>query len=234
MIDFLMIERIKQNKGLAAFSCIFIVIFTLLGFWQIERGILKAELLDKFNIEQTQPPNDISNSSEAWSRVFVEGRYDPSQQTLIDNQINNGKVGYKIYTPFYYGDDQAIFVDRGWIPQGKTRNDIPDVDFKASKMLVTGSLIKPEKEVLAGDELLTNKWPMVSQTKSPEIIETAYKNKFFDKVLILEPGSKFMNEYIAIIPFSINSAKHFGYALQWFTMSIVLAGMFIYALKREL
>ena len=180
-----MVERIKQNKGLAAFSCIFIIIFTFLGFWQIERGILKAELLDKFNIEQAQPPNDISNSSEAWSRGFVEGRYDPSLQSLIDNQINNGKIGYKIYTPFYYGVDQAIFVDRGWIPQGKTRNDLPNVDFKASKMLVTGSLIKPEKEVLAGDELLTNEWPMVSQTKSPEIIETAYKNKFFDKVLIL-------------------------------------------------
>ena len=234
MIDSLTIKRIKQNKGLAAFSCVFIVIFTFLGFWQIERGILKVELLDKFNKEQTKPPNKISNSSEAWSRVFIEGRYDPFQQTLIDNQINNGKVGYKIYTPFYYGDDQAIFVDRGWIPQGKTRNDLPNLDFNANKMTITGSLIKPEKEVLAGDELLTNKWPMVSQTKSPEIIETAYKNKFFDKVLILEPGSKFMNEYIAIIPFSINPAKHFGYALQWFTMSIVLAGMFIYALKREL
>ena len=234
MIDSLTIKRIKQNKGLAAFSCIFIIIFTLLGFWQIERGLLKTELINEFNLEQTHPPNKISNSSKAWSRVFIEGLYDPSQQTLIDNQINNGKVGYKIYTPFYYGDDQAIFVDRGWIPQGKTRNDLPNLDFKASKMLITGSLIKPEKEVLAGNELLTNEWPMVSQTKSPETIETAYNNKFFDKVLILEPGSMFMNESIAIIPFSINPAKHFGYALQWFTMSIVLAGMFIYALKREL
>ena len=234
MIDSLTIKRIKQNKGLATFSFVFIVIFTLLGFWQIERGLLKTELINEFNLEQTQPPNKISNSSKAWSRVFIEGLYDPSQQTLIDNQINNGKVGYKIYTPFYYGDDQAIFVDRGWIPQGKTRNDLPNLDFNANKMIITGSLIKPEKEFLAGDELLTDKWPMVSQTKSPEIIETAYKDKFFDKVLILEAGSKLMNEYIAIIPFSINPAKHFGYALQWFTMSIVLAGMFIYALKREL
>ena len=112
MMDSLTIKRIKQNKGLAAFSCIFIIIFTLLGFWQIERGLLKTELINEFNLEQTQPPNKISNSSKAWSRVFIEGLYDPTQQTLIDNQINNGKVGYKIYTPFYYGDDQAIFVDK--------------------------------------------------------------------------------------------------------------------------
>ena len=84
MIDSLTIKRIKQNKGLAAFSCIFIIIFTLLGFWQIERGLLKTELINEFNLEQTQPPNKISNSSKAWSRVFIEGLYDPSQQTLID------------------------------------------------------------------------------------------------------------------------------------------------------
>jgi cytochrome oxidase assembly protein ShyY1 len=52
-------------------------------------------------------------------------------------------------------------------------------------------------------------------------------------VLILDPGSKLMNEYIPVTPFVITPIKHYGYALQWFTMSIVLAGMFLYAIKRE-
>jgi cytochrome oxidase assembly protein ShyY1 len=94
-------------------------------------------------------------------------------------------------------------------------------------------LIKPEKEVLAGDELLTEKWPLVSQTKSPSIIQEAYDKQFSNKVLILEPGSLYMNEYVALIPFVITPTKHYGYALQWFTMSLVLAGMFMYAIKRE-
>jgi cytochrome oxidase assembly protein ShyY1 len=99
---------------------------------------------------------------------------------------------------------------------------------------IIGSLIKPEKEVLAGDELLTNSWPMVSQPKSPGIIQAVYEKQFSDMVLILEPGSQFINEHVALTPFVITPTKHYGYALQWFTMSIVLAGMFIYAIKREL
>jgi cytochrome oxidase assembly protein ShyY1 len=53
-------------------------------------------------------------------------------------------------------------------------------------------------------------------------------------VLILDPGSLFINEHVALTPFVITPIKHYGYALQWFTMSIVLAGMFFYAIKREL
>ena len=233
MKDLSTIEHIKHNKALTAFSCVFIVVFILLGFWQIERAGFKASLIQEFDLEQAKAPKPISSSSLQWSRVYLEGLYDPTQQVLIDNQIKDGKVGYKIYTPFYYGQDQAIFVDRGWISQGKTRNDLPNINFKASKLRIIGSLVKPEKEVLAGDELLTNDWPLVSQTKSPSVIQEAYEKQFLNMVLILDPGSLFMNEHVALKPFVITPTKHYGYALQWFTMSLVLAGMFIYAIKRE-
>jgi surfeit locus 1 family protein len=233
MKDLSTIELIKHNKALTAFSCLFVVIFILLGFWQIERAGSKLNLIQEFNLEQAKAPKPISSTSSPWSRVYIEGFYDAAQQVLIDNQIKNGKVGYKIYTPFYYEQNQAIFIDRGWISQGKTRNDLPNLNFNATKLRVIGSLIKPEKEVLAGDELLTNEWPLVSQTKSPKVIQEAYEKQFSEMVLILDPGSQFMNEHIALTPFVITPTKHYGYALQWFTMSLVLAGMFIYAIKRE-
>ena len=100
-------------------------------------------------------------------------------------------------------------------------------------MRIVGTLLKPEKEVLVGDELLTNDWPMVSQTKSPSVIQEAYRKQFSKMVLILEPGSLFLNEFVPLTPFVITPTKHYGYALQWFTMSLVLAAMFIYAIKRE-
>ena len=83
------------------------------------------------------------------------------------------------------------------------------------------------------DRLLTNEWPLVSQTKSPSVIQEAYEKQFSNMVLILDPGSLFMKEHVALAPFVITPTKHYGYALQWFTMSLVLAGMFIYAIKRE-
>ena len=98
MKDLSTIELIKHNKALTVFSCVFIVVFVFLGFWQIERAAFKASLIQEFDEEQARAPKLISNSSSQWSRVFIEGFYDVTQQVLIDNQINNGKVGYKIYT----------------------------------------------------------------------------------------------------------------------------------------
>ena len=185
-----------------------------------------------FNEMQKSPPIALTNLSAAWSRVFVEGFYDSSRQVLIDNQINDGQVGYKIYTPFYF-DDKAIFVDRGWIPRGKTRSDLPDIDFQSDRLRIVGSLLKPEKEVLAGDDIFTKNWPIVSQTKLPNILGTKFNKDFSDSVIVLEPGSYFLEEYIPLQPFVISPTKHYGYALQWFTMSIVLFSMFIYAINKE-
>mgnify|MGYP002060665490 CR=1 FL=1 len=126
------IEQIKHNKALTAFSVVFVTIFILLGFWQIERAGFKASLIQEFELEQSKAPKAISGSFKQWSKVFIDGFYDSTQQVLIDNQIKDGMVGYKIYTPFYYEQDQAIFVDRGWISQGRTRNDLPNVNFNVA------------------------------------------------------------------------------------------------------
>ncbi len=232
MTKLLTIKSIKKNKALSVFSIFFTVLFIFLGFWQIERAESKALKIKSFDEMQTKAPVPLSDSSFEWSRVFADGIYDSSNQVLIDNQINNGKVGYKIFTPFYY-DDKAIFVDRGWIQRGAKRSDLPEVEFDSNRTKVIGSLFKPEKEVLAGDELLTNTQPIVSQTKLPSIIQRKFNKNFFDMVLVLEPGSNFLEEYLPPRPFVITPTKHYGYAMQWFTMSIVLLGMFLYALKRE-
>jgi len=231
-MKFLTIKLVKNNKALSLFSIFFTLLFISLGFWQIERAESKALKMKAFNEMQKSPPIALKNLSAAWSRVFVEGFYDSSRQVLIDNQINDGQVGYKIYTPFYF-DDKAIFVDRGWIPRGKTRSELPDIGFQSDRLRIVGSLLKPEKEVLAGDDIFTKNWPIVSQTKLPNIIETKFNKDFSDSVIVLEPGSNFLKEYIPLQPFVISPTKHYGYALQWFTMSIVLFSMFIYAVNKE-
>ena len=231
-MKFLTIKLVKNNKALSLFSVFFTLLFISLGFWQIERAESKALKMKAFNEMQKSPPIALNDLSAAWSRIFVEGFYDSSRQILIDNQINDGQVGYKIYTPFYF-DDKAIFVDRGWIPRGKTRSELPNIDFQSDRLRIVGSLLKPEKEVLAGDDIFTKNWPIVSQTKLPNIIETKFNKDFSDSVIVLEPGSNFLREYIPLQPFVISPTKHYGYALQWFTMSMVLFSMFIYAINKE-
>ena len=233
MTKFKLKDQIQENKLLASFSIFFVIVFVFLGVWQIERAAHKEGLLQAFNAEQESPPIRLTSQSPDWSRVFVDGIFDSSRQILIDNQIHKGKVGYKIFTPFRFDDNKIVLVDRGWIAQGQSRSDLPQLKILEKKSRIIATVTSPEQGVLAGSELLTNEWPRVSQTKAIEVIASAFKEPILDIVLVLDPGSSQITEFIQIKPFAITPVKHYGYALQWFTMSIVLLGMFLYALKRE-
>ena len=233
MTKFKLTDQIQENKLLASFSIFFVIVFVFLGVWQIERAAHKEGLLQAFNSEQESPPIRLTSQSPDWSRVFVDGIFDSSRQILIDNQIHKGKVGYKIFTPFRFDDNKIVLVDRGWIAQGQSRSDLPQLNILEKKSRIIATVTSPEQGVLAGSELLTNEWPRVSQTKAVEVIALAFKEPILDIVLVLDPGSSQITEFIQIKPFAITPVKHYGYAMQWFTMSIVLLGMFLYALKRE-
>jgi len=233
MTKFKLTDQIQENKLLASFSIFFVIVFVFLGVWQIERAAHKEGLLQAFNSEQESPPIRLTSQSPDWSRVFVDGIFDSSRQILIDNQIHKGKVGYKIFTPFRFDDNKIVLVDRGWVAQGQSRSDLPQLNILEKKSRIIATVTSPEQGVLAGSELLTNEWPRVSQTKAVEVIASAFKEPILDIVLVLDPGSSQITEFIQIKPFAITPVKHYGYAMQWFTMSIVLLGMFLYALKRE-
>jgi len=233
MTKFKLKDQIQENKLLASFSIFFVIVFVFLGVWQIERAAHKEGLLQAFNSEQESPPIRLTSQSPDWSRVFVDGIFDSSRQILIDNQIHKGKVGYKIFTPFRFDDNKIVLVDRGWVAQGQSRSDLPQLNILEKKSRIIATVTSPEQGVLAGSELLTNEWPRVSQTKAVEVIASAFKEPILDIVLVLDPGSSQITEFIQIKPFAITPVKHYGYAMQWFTMSIVLLGMFLYALKRD-
>ena len=233
MTKFKLTDQIQENKLLTSFSIFFVIVFVFLGVWQIERAAHKEGLLQAFNSEQESPPIRLTSQSPDWSRVFVDGIFDSSRQILIDNQIHKGRVGYKIFTPFRFDDNKIVLVDRGWIAQGQSRSDLPQLNILEKKSRIIATVTSPEQGVLAGSELLTNEWPRVSQTKAVEVIASAFKEPILDIVLVLDPGSSQITEFIQIKPFAITPVKHYGYAMQWFTMSIVLLGMFLYALKRE-
>ena len=233
MTKFKLKDSLQENKLLTSFSIFFVLVFVFLGIWQIERAANKEGLLQDFNSEQESPPTRLTSQSPNWSRVFVDGVFDSSRQILIDNQIHNGKVGYKIFTPFRFDENKIVLVDRGWIGQGQSRSDLPQLNILEKKSRIIATVTSPEQGVLAGSELLTNEWPRVSHSKAVEVIASAFNEPILDIVLVLDPGSSQITEFIQIKPFAITPVKHYGYAMQWFTMSIVLLGMFLYALKRE-
>ena len=230
-------KRKKFNPGvrITIFFIIFAVVFFSLGIWQIERGQTKTQIMSEFENKLTKEPIYLNAESKKWDRVLVSGKWENKKQLLIDNVIHQGIAGYKVLTPLRIDEtNKLILVDRGWIKQNKFRDQLPDIQIPDDFESVSGTLEQPELGLVLSDELISNNWPKISQTKNVEVISKAYTEEIFPMILLADPLLKNSLEYIKITPTNMTPIKHYGYSSQWFLMFIVLCFMYIwYGLSRN-
>ncbi len=230
-------KRKKFNPGvrITIFFIIFAVVFFSLGIWQIERGQTKTQIMSEFENKLTKEPIYLNAESKKWDRVLVSGKWENKKQLLIDNVIHQGIAGYKVLTPLRVDEtNKLILVDRGWIKQNKFRDQLPDIQIPDNFESVIGTLEQPELGLVLSDELISNSWPKISQTKNVEVISKAYTEEIFPMILLADPLLKNSLEYIKITPTNMTPIKHYGYSSQWFLMFIVLCFMYIwYGLSRN-
>ena len=230
-------KKNKFNPGIkiTIFFVFFAILFFYLGVWQIERGNTKTLILNEFENNMKKEPEYINEDSKKWDRVYVKGKWDDSKQILIDNIINNGIAGYKVLTPLRIDKtNQLILVDRGWIKRSKYREIIPNIEVMEIDEIVTGILESPELGLVLSDNLVSENWPKVSQTKNLEIISEEYDETIYPMILLADPLIKNSLEYIKITPTNMTPIKHYGYSAQWFLMFVVLCLMYVwYGFKRN-
>ena len=230
-------KRKKFNPGvrITIFFIIFAVVFFSLGIWQIERGQTKTQIMSEFENKLTKEPIYLNAESKKWDRVLVSGKWESKKQLLIDNVIHQGIAGYKVLTPLRIDEtNKLILVDRGWIKQNKFRDQLPDIQIPDDFESVSGTLEQPELGLVLSEELISNNWPKISQTKNVEVISKAYTEEIFPMILLADPLLKNSLEYIKITPTNMTPIKHYGYSSQWFLMFIVLCFMYIwYGLSRN-
>ena len=230
-------KRKKFNPGvrITIFFVIFAIVFFSLGIWQIERGQTKTQIMSEFENKLTKEPIHLNAESKKWDRVLVSGKWESKKQLLIDNVIHQGIAGYKVLTPLRIDEtNKLILVDRGWIKQNKFRDQLPDIQIPDDFESVSGTLEQPELGLVLSEELISNNWPKISQTKNVEVISKAYTEEIFPMILLADPLLKNSLEYIKITPTNMTPIKHYGYSSQWFLMFIVLCFMYIwYGLSRN-
>ena len=228
-------KKFKPGVRITIFFIIFAVLFFSLGIWQIERGQAKTQIMSEFENKLTKEPIYLNAESKKWDRVLISGKWENKKQLLIDNVIHQGIAGYKVLTPLRVDEtNKLILVDRGWIKQNKFRDQLPDIQIPDDFESVSGTLEQPELGLVLSDELISNNWPKISQTKNFEVISKAYTEEIFPMILLADPLLKNSLEYIKITPTNMTPIKHYGYSSQWFLMFIVLCFMYIwYGLSRN-
>jgi len=125
-----------------------IALFVTAGHWQQGRMEQKEALRAQFDAASARPPATLPVEPVDWAAwryrpMAADGTFDAARQMLIDNKVEDGRVGYHVVTPLLLADGRAVLVDRGWITAGETRSQLPQAAPAAGPVTVHGRVNIP-------------------------------------------------------------------------------------------
>jgi len=213
-------------------SLITLIMFGILmslGFWQLDRAEQKQLLLDDFQGGSDSSPFRLDETIKSFEDLQYQfasavGSYDAERQFLHDNRIHNGVAGYQVLTPLRLkGSNLAVLVNRGWIPLGASRSQLPDVPVSEDEREVIGRIKQALLEDFRlGEEEQRRGWPYRIQHIDTNLLADELGYRLLPVVLLLEPGASdgFVRKWH---PVTFGPERNVGYAVQWFGLALALA-----------
>jgi len=213
-----------------------VVLFVRLGFWQWHRGTLRQQALEGFASGGTRVVNltGASDAQPLYQRVQVAGRFDGTRQFLLDNRSHGGLPGYEVLTPLLRADRPALLVDRGWVPLGASRRDLPAVEVSGEPLTLSGRLANlPTPGLAVGRAPPAGAWPKVTAFPSMPQLEAAYGAPLEPRILLLDAaaGPGYLREWA---PPGMSPLRNFSYAVQWWSFALATLVLWaVLALRRR-
>lgn len=217
------------------FTFAFAPLLFWLGLWQLDREVEKFQLQQDYDLRAAAPAIPIdaidwARDDLAFLKVSAKGEFERDRVYLLDNKIHDGDVGYELINPFVTEAGQTILINRGWIPQGASRSELPPIPTVDGVIEILGSIYVPLDDVFllsAVEETAVVEGPKVIQSIQIDTISADLAKKiapYTVRLLNNSPGLEQANwQAVNMLP-----EKHRAYAVQWFAMLFALLAMFIY------
>ncbi|HKJ87472.1 MAG TPA: SURF1 family protein [Gammaproteobacteria bacterium] len=206
-----------------------------LGFWQLDRAQQKRDLIAQWQESKHEAPRplaevDKDGSSKKFFKVQAKGRYDRDHQFLLDNQVRDGRPGFQVLTPLKLaGRDKAVLVERGWLPMGKSRQDLPHPPTPEKAVRIQGFLADPPSVGirLGPPDPGQGKWPKVVQYVKAGRIGKQLGYPVMGRVIRLAQGQPYGFRRHWSAPVHFGPQRHIGYAVQWFALAAALVTIYL-------
>ncbi|MEZ8294970.1 SURF1 family protein [Vibrio splendidus] len=244
-------EHKFRSKGFwiaVVLTVVSVGILIKLGLWQLERGNEKLRYEQQLSERAQQSSRSLDAVISEWkdSRIQAQGASEqPSLNglkvdvelempsglvVLLDNQINQGTVGYVIYMlgKVRLEDEnnslvaeKQLLIDLGFVAASSDRRELPQLGNITLPTNMSGRLYTRSVNPLSHDLGLENTTPKRIQN----INITALSEYTGQAVLpfVFQPQSLDSWPYELLWrPTAMKSEKHFGYSFQWFVMAAVL------------
>lgn len=211
------------------------VMLVKLGLWQLARGEEKTRLLAQMEARQSLLPLSfeqlqlkIDKEGVTGYRLQVHVIPASSQIWLLDNQIYQGQVGYLAFQPLQVAAGQPwLLVELGFVAASSHRDELPHISPLSGELNIEGRLyqkqINPLSQALMAETGTSVRFqnlniPEMAQLLGHPLLDAVLQPDELPALALPHPWQ----------PFPLSAQKHWGYALQWFSMAAVFAGLMLW------
>nr|WP_290359317.1 SURF1 family protein [Pelomonas sp. PFR6] len=206
-----------------------------LGIWQLDRAAQKRALQAAIDARGAQAPlaatelDAAAEASQLHRRVRLRGHWLAERTVFLDNRPMDGRFGFYIVTPLRLeGRAEAILVQRGWLPRNaQDRSRLPALATPAGTVEIEGRLI-------AAPSRLYEFEASASGPIRQNLGAAAYAQETGQPLLpltVLQTGpaggedGQLLRDWQ---PPDLGLQKHYGYAFQWFALSALFLGLYVW------
>ena len=196
-----------------------------LGFWQNSRALEKELRLSRIEQLKSQKPLSLSQVNELARNenindmpVTIDGIFDEKSVFLLDNQVNKGRLGYRVYQVLA-AEQYAVLVSLGWVQGSVNRNELPKIKPLSGKHTIHGNVRLIEVGIQLQEQNFSGvQWPLRIQQVELEKFSTLLNRQLLPYVIYLDKNEKvgFIKNWQPIV---MPPEKHRAYAFQWFSLA---------------
>jgi surfeit locus 1 family protein len=228
---------VKRSRAVVFLAALSLALLTArLGFWQLDRAAQKNAVQSAIDTRRSLPPlapdalaRTLAEADQQHYRAIeIDGRWLPEHTVYLDNRPMANRVGFIVVTPLALADGTAVLVQRGWLPRDaldRTKVAAPLVG--ADPVRVAGRIAPPPGRLYEFDGAASG--PI---RQNIDVAAFARETRLSLRPLSIQsldragaPSDGLLRDWP--LP-AATVHKHYGYAFQWFALSALTIGLYVW------
>lgn len=213
-----------------------------LGLWQLDRAAQKIAIQAQMDERAHTAPvrdadlaRDAAQAETQWQRpARLQGRWLADHTVFLDNRPMDGRAGFLVVTPLQLPGGETLLVQRGWAPRDATeRTRLPALPTDTGEVRLQGRLAPWPSHLL---ELGTFPAGTIRQNLDRDAFSRELRHPLLPVTLQLtappQPLAASTPQDDRLLRHwwvpSADVSKHHGYAVQWFALAALIAGLYVW------
>ncbi|MCA9992760.1 MAG: SURF1 family protein [Ardenticatenaceae bacterium] len=219
------------------------LVLVRLGLWQLDRlaqrraaNVVLQQQLDVPPVSLNEGLDDLALATMTDRQVVVTGVFDFEHQFLLKLQYYNNTPGGHLLAPLRLpGREEAILVDRGWIPETALDPAAWGQFDEPGEVTVTGRL-RPTETLSRNAGATPDPAAVPGEVYRVDIaaVQRQVPYPLLPVYLLQAPAGANDTPPLRAAPeFDLSEGPHLSYAIQWFSFALMLGVGYVYYVWRH-